>query len=55
MSLTARGEYRIVAVLRDVDPCPGLPHCARRQLLAERSTFCENCDVPKLNFGVLLS
>jgi hypothetical protein len=31
-----RGLWRlsVVAVLRYVDPCPGLPHCARRPLLA---------------------
>jgi hypothetical protein len=33
---TARGVYRIIAVLRYVDPCPGLPCRARRPFLSER-------------------
>ncbi len=35
-SPTARGAYRIIAVLGYVDPCPGLPCRARRPFPAER-------------------
>ena len=36
-----------IAVFRYADLCLVLPCRARRPLPAERSTSCENCDVPK--------
>ncbi len=51
MSPTARGACRIIAILRYVDPCPGLPHCAQRPLAATGAAPsnrpCERC-VPAL-------
>ena len=46
-SFRSPDKLHTIAVLRYVDPCPGLPCRARCPLLAERSTSCENCDVPK--------
>jgi len=46
----------IIAVLRDVDPCPGLPHCARRPLAATGAALskrpCERCAPPLRALGV---
>ena len=47
-SPTARGAYRIIAILRYIDPCPGLPCRARRPLPAtgavQSNRPCERCD-----------
>jgi hypothetical protein len=46
-SPTARGAYRIIAILRYIDPCPGLPCRARRPLPAtgavQSNRPCERC------------
>ena len=56
MSPTARGACRIIAVLRYVDPCPGLPHCAQRPLAATGAAPskrpCERCAPPLHALGV---